>query len=666
CGGSISSSVTGGPVGDDIQSGDRGLPHCTGGDDLWQSFGPLQAGVYYVPIFTAPGGHFGEYQFHVTVGACPIAACCLPGSYCVDPGTQFLITDPTTGNPVPCDPDVCAVGTCESCALAIETECSAIEGFWNGLGNLPSGGATFITDCGFGGGGPCELGSCCLAEGVCQDAFDPEGECDPQSPSTCMTRGLCETEGGVFVGGAQCDFPQPPCPACLIQGAENCQLPAKTPEFTAATGSVSDLTTPPNGTVSADDFIPQGDTITSVCAWGFYHDAKLPAGLLDCSGVVTDEFRVRVFGDAGGIPDTGNLIGESLVTGTNITRGKEPDTAFVNGFSGATNAVPQGYTLILDTPITGLSVGVKHWLEIANNTTGPTDAAKTCWWNWLHSFPSADDEDGFSVTGGNSGGVEDPAEYLPGASRYIYGSGRPYDLAFCVGTGPAGDQPLVLDPVTTLKGCCWSCPADGDPVPEVLSLTECGDGAGYGGVWNPQDPDCSGTFLDLGDLLPDSCTGVALSSIASVGQILPCGDGVLDLGEQCDPGPDVKGDNCDANCQLICPAPDTAPKFCQGGTNNEEPCTDITECKDQSAGTSCAPLGGALLITAGLHATDTNCAGTDGPTNIPSESGFIGVGHDAWFFYFTDCTGRMHVNACPSGSGFTKSGPNVADNTVAI
>ena len=60
---------------------------------------------------------------------------------------------------------------------------------------------------------------------------------------------------------------------CTIEGASNCQLPADAATVDVATGFLSDLTAPPNGVVSADDFVPWGATLTQVCVWGFYHDA---------------------------------------------------------------------------------------------------------------------------------------------------------------------------------------------------------------------------------------------------------------------------------------------------------------------------------------------------------------------------------------------------------
>ena len=174
-----------------------------------------------------------------------------------------------------------------------------------------------------------------------------------------MSRSLCEgIEGGNFVGGARCDFPAPPCPACDLLGADNCQLPVNAIEWGGfAAGSISDLTTPPNGTVSADDFIPTQGTLSSVCVWGYYANSLLPN--LGCTPSVVDEFRVRVFADNNGVP--GAMLGESMVTGPNINRGLEPDTAFAATFVfGTRDITTHGYTLFLDSPITTLVVITKQ------------------------------------------------------------------------------------------------------------------------------------------------------------------------------------------------------------------------------------------------------------------------------------------------------------------
>ena len=155
----------------------------------------------------------------------------------------------------------------------------------------------------------------------------------------------------------------------------------------------------------------------SACTLEGASNCQLPADALK------DKFRIRVYADVNGLP--GILLGETLVTGANIQRGPAQGTAFENAYGGAggwTNAIPQGYTLTLDFPITGMVPGVRHWLEVTNNTRGSTDADKTCWWNWLQHFPQVGD--GYSATGANSGGVDDPVTYLFSGSRYIHGSAR--------------------------------------------------------------------------------------------------------------------------------------------------------------------------------------------------------------------------------------------------
>ncbi len=66
-----------------------GEPYCPEGNP-WHSFGPLTAGTYYHPVFTLFDGSLpvGDYQMHITIEACPTAACCIDGA-CVD-GVNIL------------------------------------------------------------------------------------------------------------------------------------------------------------------------------------------------------------------------------------------------------------------------------------------------------------------------------------------------------------------------------------------------------------------------------------------------------------------------------------------------------------------------------------------------------------------------------------------------
>ena len=255
---------------------------------------------------------------------------------------------------------------------------------------------------------------------------------------------------------------------------------------------------PPNGVVAADDFVPQGTTLTQLCVWGFYSDATLQD--LGCVDAIEDEFRVRVFADNGGLP--GTLLGESLVTGANISRGLALGTAFEDAFvTGTRTITTHGYTLTLDSPITTLVSGVRHWLEVANNTRGPTSAAQTCWWNWLQHYPPVGD--GYSATGANSEGVDDSSAYLTGVSRYIHGSARMSDLAFCLGSSGG---PLDFNSGAAVTAACWTCEDAGSPICTVETALDCVSAAGVDGIWNRLDPDCSGTLEDAGELiLGDNC-----------------------------------------------------------------------------------------------------------------------------------------------------------------
>ncbi|MGB2986918.1 MAG: IPTL-CTERM sorting domain-containing protein, partial [Phycisphaerae bacterium] len=159
----------------------RGEPFC---DDrnLWMTFGPLEAGTYYYPIYSADDGTCASppgctYQLHITVGYCADAACCYLGC---------------TGDPsVVCETDgdcTAAGGTCEPQCLELnELECESRAGW---LTDSTPCDHTAVT-------GTCETGSCCLEEpGVCEDE-------DPARAPT-MTKDDCDIAGGTYVGGADC------------------------------------------------------------------------------------------------------------------------------------------------------------------------------------------------------------------------------------------------------------------------------------------------------------------------------------------------------------------------------------------------------------------------------------------------------------------------------
>ena len=437
------------PVGTGTSAYARGAPFCTG-NDMWQTYGPLPPGTYYYPIHTAPGGHFGQYQLHITVGACDEAACCLPWGTCIS-GTenegQFCDRnsdcDPTP-EPGDCQPD---------CEILNRLDCDSAAGYWLGWGNIsPDMDPVVVCEVGelFQA---CGTGSCCIGPGECVDE-GPVGE--------PVDLELCQADfGGTYVGGALCDWPESPCPVCFIAYyGSNCQMPSESGSRVV----MSDLSASPNGVVHADDFIPEDDTIEQICVWGTYLDASAPsmptftgAEQYDCTGMVEDSFRVRVYEDYDGLP--GGWIAESYIAEWDVYR--KPVRS--SGFESLYGIEMQAYTLFLDPPITGVYPDALYWLEVANDTSEPQ--GNTCNWHWA----VADD----IGNGYCAGGTED---------GYIPGSEQSADLAFCLGA-PWGPVEF-LPPDPPLGGCCL---CDSDCL-EYTTHEECEDE--LGGIWNATDPDC--------------------------------------------------------------------------------------------------------------------------------------------------------------------------------
>ncbi len=711
CSTTVAASVVGGLfeggcVGTPDSNGDRGGPFCAR-DDLWETYGPLPAGTYWYPIYSAPNGTYGGYQFHITVSACPKAACCLPESMClkVDDSLVFDVDgngvacadDPAcallkfcdnsldtacsvdadcpacVGGPTPdasCSVDAdcgagglcsgtstCRAATCGLCALANTFDCGAVDGKWNGFGSTrvqcsggtceggtcvggpdegeacdPAGGDP-ITSC---LGGPCEIGSCCTTNpSACEDRASPDTACNPANASTCMSRSQCT---GTFRGGAGCDDDIAPCPTCEFIDANNCNFP-----LGAGFTYMSDLSLA-NGAVTADDFIPLGADLHKVCVWGTYMDPTGPGQPGDqgyeqfsCVGPAVqtgEEFRVRVFADAvcagsfctgaaSSVPCTtdadcanlpGAVVGESLVSGANIASGPERNTTFEATFG----IIMQGYTLTLNTAITGMAIGQKHWLEVADFTPEPLD--NTCYWNWAMHIPPVND--GYCAAGLCLGGTgANAADLLARPSVYVNGSGKGgLDMAFCLHGASA---PLDFDAPADPVGCCWDCAVP--PGNAITTLLGCIQTTG---IWDRSDPGC------LNSEPPPQPNDVCATAPApgSVAGSAFCGDGVIEAGEQCDP-PVV--DICDADCQLICTA-DT-------------------------------PVGeGALVIGDGLYRLDNACANIDGPSAARGEGSDFAIDGDIWYEYTAGCTGLMSVDMCSTQSGWNKDGYTGLDSSLAI
>jgi cysteine-rich repeat protein len=106
------------------------------------------------------------------------------------------------------------------------------------------------------------------------------------------------------------------------------------------------------------------------------------------------------------------------------------------------------------------------------------------------------------------------------------------------------------------------CPVPGKSIPETLDGTLTPDGKAFTGV-----------SLSYGTT-PHGCVGFLTPVWASRD---PCGNGVVDPGEECDDGNEVNGDGCDANC--------TVTRCGNGIVTASEQCDD----GNQIAGDSCPP-----------------------------------------------------------------------------
>ncbi len=381
----------------------RGAPYCAE-DNAWANFGPLRSGHYYYPIHSALGGQFGKYQLHITATACPEAACChnlcaavsgpacVSSADCTEPNGEVCINGLCQEL---CERDSdCSAGTCESsCALLNILDCQDIGGAFL----APPNRGTAITFC----AGACDTGSCCLGAGVCEDEFPPGDltlsidDCDvlggkyvggfkcyggtcgsgTRTGLSCNIDSQCPScgIGNCCLGGAQSLVQPTPCPVCDIAGADRCQ------PFDDSVGlGVSDRTVP-GGARVADDFVPAGDTITSVCVWGVYQKGTDFGGGADCASEVQDNFTVTIYqSDAiTGLPST--VKGASTVTGANVDKGQ----VAVSAYTEFNQISLWAYKLALDTPITGLTPGATYWLEVNNETNNPAIQDPNCLWFWM-------------------------------------------------------------------------------------------------------------------------------------------------------------------------------------------------------------------------------------------------------------------------------------------
>jgi len=421
-------------------------------------FDPLPAGTYYYPILTGVGANIGQYQLHINVEACEVAACCINNE------------DNTISN----------------CSMMNQIECDEAGGYYLGPPNrFPA-----ISEC-----DPdlCDTGSCCFGTGDCVDLED----------GMEMNIVTCNVLGGEYTGGIRChngicssdplitcdfetgnqacapgdtcmwyslnDVQRNPCPVCENASQSNCQQFEDVFHFKDLP---SDLSMTGKLTL-ADDFIPLSETISSVCVWGFYlsgSSLKNSDYVEDCGYEIEmgdDQFRVRVFENTtDDLP--GNFVGESMVS--NFTRGKIDEfTTFIYVVD------TYVYNFELDTPIDGMVLdGRTYWIEVVNDLSDFPD----CYWRWWQLDEFSLEGNHYSAVGSNS--------------FYGFNSVSTSALAFCL------DIDFTLPPAP-VKPCCICT----DGTCENLNFTDCKNAQG---AFN--DPDCvatNGVSCPGGAPANDSC-----------------------------------------------------------------------------------------------------------------------------------------------------------------
>ncbi len=267
--------------------------------------------------------------------------------------------------------------------------------------------------------------------------------------------------------------------ACPIEGEGNCQSINDFSDFHVVP---SDLSAPGGPIVRADDFVPLADSLSAVCVWGRYLDTSHPDGdqMYDCADAVTDEFRVTVYTDAGGLP--GNVVGTSTVS--SVSRDTRPPTGLPDPCGDVWGHEVYAYQLELDDPIAGMVPGECHWLEVANNTASPEGIPTNfCVWRWSTVKMAGN---AYSFSGSHNG---DRGVYEDGGQRSM-------DLAFCL------DVDFEPGGCGILERACCTCPDNGSTC-SVETFQACSNFPW--GHWDLNAFDCTQATCPTGGPLGDDC-----------------------------------------------------------------------------------------------------------------------------------------------------------------
>lgn len=626
----------------------RGSPYCED-DNLWNKFGPLPGGTcvggsaatkactdnsncpggtcsaghtYYIPIYSEPPGAHAQYQMHITVGACPIAACC-DGTTCIETdqlgcaniaGANFLAPPFRTTATTTCTASTCNTGSCcyvpgqglcqdvISGQLATQTLCDAANGDYKG-------------------GARCKGCVCSLGNESCSVNTD------------CATPGaVCNNPGGGACSGLNLTQPSP-CPACEFESTSNCQrLPAgvSPPNARLSDDCVGNcISDPPQSDFSlptirvADDFVASvGGNVTAVCVWGMFLDQG-PGGLPDCSASGPPEkFTVRIYNDNNGLP--GTLVGTRSTT---VVR--KGDTG-----SRLAGRITFQWQLALSSGLP-VTAGNTYWLEVVNNTDEST-GTPGCDWFWALSDP------GTGADSGNGFTLQDAGDTYTIQDANFDGA----DMAWCV------DLANTVPPIK--QAACCTC-GGGVAGCMVSKLEDC---VNADGSWQPNEQDCIGVVCPNTHGGNDNCAAkqvVGTTSATPWQNFCTNTDGPTSGGNgDCSAGLDYQNDlwfawtaTCDGN--VVIETCDTGGEIDTGMivyTDNTGTCP----CPTTAANELDCSDDGCVFTGAGSRVTVPAVTGTCYTIRV---AGFLGV-KGSGALHVGDCAANAPPPAIADPSGLNK------------
>ena len=252
--------------------------------------------------------------------------------------------------------------------------------------------------------------------------------------------------------------------ACSLEGPNNCQL------FDGST----------NRTISdrgvflavADDFLPMGDSLSSLCVWGQYIDNAPGAWQADCAlDSAPDDFVVQILVNDDNWP-------LSIYAQSNAMSQRVPVS--LNRDTSGTGQIFL-YELTLETPIDGLlSLPWTYWISVTNNSESATKPH--CHWHWSQLSPTSTSGNQFAAKG-----RDDSFEPLFELAA---------DFAFCTNFDIAvGGSGVMQHPCCTCDGNCT-----------IATLAQCD---ADGGLWDVTADSCNNvTCPAAGPPANDQCTGM--------------------------------------------------------------------------------------------------------------------------------------------------------------